>query len=240
MPSRPNPRARLARLPQPRHWITVPLVLTVAAFALGFCVKLIPGLTSPQFDIDVLLNRNHNPIGDAIALTIDAVLSPPGIVVILLVLFVLLLVLRRSPASAIALCTAITVSWLSSAAVKLIVDQPRPDTQLLQHPLVAAESSGSFPSGHTTFAVALAIGLYFLARDTRWAGGTIAAGILFTVLVAVSRLYLGVHYPSDVVGSFLVAAAAMLLYSGLWNRYGLRVLRRIGVKPTSPWTPSSP
>lgn len=229
MSSLPDPGVRLARLPQVRRWITVPVTLVVATLVLGFSVKLIPGLASAEFNVDLLFEQYHGTAGDVIALAIDTALSPTGIIVILLVLFALLLSVRRSPVSAFAVCSAIAVGWLSSALFKQIVDQSRPDAHLLQHPLVAAESSGSFPSGHTTFAVALAIGVYFLARGSRWVILAVVGGVAFSLLVAFSRLYLGVHYPSDVAGSFLVAAAAITVYSGLWNRYGLRMLRRIPV-----------
>jgi membrane-associated phospholipid phosphatase len=222
-----DPRVRLARLPQARRWIIMPLLLVLATLALGFTVKLSPGSASAEFRVDQLLSKHHNLLGDATALTIDTVLSPPGIILILLVMFALLLFVRRSPVNAFAVCSVIAVGWLSSEVFKLLVAQPRPDAHLLQHPLVPAEGAGSFPSGHTTFAVALALGIYFLARETRWVVPVVICGLLFTVLVAGSRLYLGVHYPSDIAGSFLVATAAITFYAGLWNRYGVPVLRRV-------------
>ena len=222
-----DPRVRLSRLPQLTGWVTVPLVLVLTTLLLVFAVKLTPAAATLEFRVDQLLGRHHNPIGDAVALTINTVLSPPGIIAILLTLFAFLLLVRRSPVNACAVCSTIAVGWLSSEIFKLLVAEPRPSAHLLLHPLVQADGSGSFPSGHTTFAVAFAIGIYFLARGTRWAVATAVGGLAFAFLVAGSRLYLGVHYPSDVAGSFLVAPAAIIFYSGLWNRYGLGLLRLI-------------
>ncbi|WP_241978223.1 phosphatase PAP2 family protein [Cryobacterium sp. Hz9] len=222
-----DPRGRLARLPQLRRWISVPLLLVLVTLILGFAVKLNPRLSGAEFRIDELLSRDHIAVGNAIALTIDALLSPPGIIIILLVLFVFLLVVRRSPVNAFAVTSVATVGWLSSEVFKLLVAQPRPDEHLLHNPLIPSDGSGSFPSGHTTFAVAIAIAICFLARGTRWAAPAAIVGLGFALLVAGSRLYLGVHYPSDVLGSFLVAPAAICLYTGLWNRYGMRVLNWI-------------
>jgi undecaprenyl-diphosphatase len=222
-----DPRVRLARLPQLRRWIIVPLLLVLVTLILGFGVKLIPGLSATEFRVDQLLSRHHNVVGNAIALTINTVLSPPGIILILLVLFAFLLVVRRSPVNAFAACSVAAVGWLSSETFKLLVAQPRPDAHLLQNPLVPADGAGSFPSGHTTFAVAFAIAIYFLARGTRSALVAAIAGLGFSLVVAGSRLYLGVHYPSDVLGSFLVATAAIGFYTGVWNRYGVRILSRI-------------
>ena len=222
-----DPRVRLSRLPQLTRWVTIPMLLVLATLLLGFAVKLTPAAAALEFRVDQRLSAHHNPIGDAIALTINTVLSPPGIIAILVALFVFLLVVRRTPVNAFAICSTIAVGWLSSEAFKLLIGEPRPNAHLLQHPLVAADGSGSFPSGHTTFAVAFAIGIFLLARGTRWAIAAAIGGAAFALLVAGSRLYLGVHYPSDVAGSFLVATAAITFYSGLWNRYGLRLLNRI-------------
>lgn len=54
-----------------------------------------------------------------------------------------------------------------------------------------------------------------------------AAGAALALVVAWSRLYIGVHYPSDVAASFLAASAAVVLLSGLWNRFGPRLVERL-------------
>ncbi|BAS11518.1 phosphoesterase PA-phosphatase related [Arthrobacter sp. Hiyo4] len=45
-------------------------------------------------------------------------------------------------------------------------------------------------------------------------------------LVGWSRLYIGVHYPSDVVGSLLAGTAAVVLLAGLWNRFAPLAFRK--------------
>ena len=49
---------------------------------------------------------------------------------------------------------------------------------------------------------------------------------LFAIVVAATRLYLGVHYLSDTVGGFINGVAGALLFAGLWNLLAYRVLRR--------------
>ena len=87
-------------------------------------------------------------------------------------------------------------------------------------PLVTIPHSHSFPSGHTATAVAAAIVLsYFAPR----------AAPLFAILaaaVAYSRLYVGVHFPLDIVGGALVGAATALLLLEVVRRRSGPALRR--------------
>jgi undecaprenyl-diphosphatase len=66
----------------------------------------------------------------------------------------------------------------------------------------------SFPSGHATVAVGLygmltVVLAYRLQGTARWA--VAVSGILVVLLIGISRLYLGVHYPTDVVAGYLAA-----------------------------------
>lgn len=66
----------------------------------------------------------------------------------------------------------------------------------------------SFPSGHTTHAAAFALGVWLLARESGRGGGWTPLLLLTGVLlVAMSRLYLQVHWPSDVLAGILLATA---------------------------------
>ena len=103
--------------------------------------------------------------------------------------------------------------------------------QILDH---AAEAS--FPSDHATLMFSLAIPLLCRARSRRWG----VALLLLGFAVAWSRIYLGVHFPLDMLGAFGVAAFASILiwmadpllrrrfYPGLISIYETR-LRRLGL-----------
>jgi len=68
--------------------------------------------------------------------------------------------------------------------------------------LISHESSGSFPSGHTMFLVPLALTVYYLKPKIGiWF-------ILGTILMGISRVVVGVHWPFDILGGFILGAIA--------------------------------
>ena len=229
----------MANLPQLRHWVVWPIVGVLLVLGLGFAEKLEPGVVQFQLGIDQWLDQHQNPILTSVALAINTIFSPLGIVIILILSFLFLLLIRRSPVNAFAFTSIAAVGWLSSEAFKVIVQMPRPDGRLLTHPAFA-ESGGhtSYPSGHTTFVAALVIASYLLARQTRAKSWVAVFGTILVAIVAWSRLYGGTHYLFDVVGAVLLALTAIAFYVGLWNRYGIRVLNwfpflsRTGSVPT--------
>ncbi len=72
---------------------------------------------------------------------------------------------------------------------------------------IAPETTYSFPSGHAMGSMTLACVLFLLAWHTRWRWPVAALMGSFVVLVGWSRVYLGVHYPSDILAGWAVASA---------------------------------
>jgi len=108
---------------------------------------------------------------------------------------------------------------LTSTVIKLLVARPRPGTGAL----VAASGYG-FPSGHATAAAAgwlsAALVIGSLTRRVAVRIAIAVTGILLVVLVGVSRVYLGVHQATDVLGGWMLGVlwpAAVLTANGLAN-----------------------
>ncbi|WP_024892200.1 phosphatase PAP2 family protein [Luteimonas huabeiensis] len=86
---------------------------------------------------------------------------------------------------------------------------------------IAPESTYSFPSGHAMGSASLALVLVLLSWPTRWRWPVLAAMAVFVPMVGLSRVYLGVHYPSDILAGWM---ASSLWVTGvyLWIYRGAR------------------
>jgi undecaprenyl-diphosphatase len=71
---------------------------------------------------------------------------------------------------------------------------------------IAPEATYSFPSGHAMGSMTLAWVVVLLAWHTRWRTPVVVAALAFAVLVGLSRVYLGVHYPSDILAGWAAAS----------------------------------
>ena len=117
-----------------------------------------------------------------------------------------------------------------SSVLKLDVDRPRPE--LVSH--LVTETSLSFPSGHAMLSAVTYLTLGALAA--RFLPGKVTRiyvlvlAVLVTLLVGTSRIYLGVHWPSDVLGGWCAGFAwAMIcwLAAHVWQWYGGEASRPI-------------
>ena len=118
------------------------------------------------------------------------------------VVAVALLFLNRQRADAL-LLALVTTSASLAPALKPLVGRPRPEYAIID----PIPHSLSFPSGHATFAILLGgMLIYLVGQRVRnpWLRHGLRGGLaLLVLLVGISRVYLGIHWPSDVIGGYL-------------------------------------
>ena len=96
---------------------------------------------------------------------------------------------------------------VTNLLLKNIVARPRPFAEIeALIPLIAKPTDFSFPSGHTT--ASFAVALVMLRMLPKKIG---IPAVVLAALVAFSRLYLGVHYPTDVLTGFVIALVGSML-----------------------------
>ena len=108
--------------------------------------------------------------------------------------------LRRTLARPLAL--GLLLSTGLNLLLKEFFARERPDLGSL-----LTESSYSFPSAHAMGSMTLAIVLSLLAWHTRWRWPILIAALAFALAVGASRVYLGVHFPSDILAGWAAAVA---------------------------------
>lgn len=94
-------------------------------------------------------------------------------------------------------------SILINRAAKLTFQRVRPS--LWESP--APEPDYAFPSGHAMGSMTFAIVLIILTWNTRWRWVTVIGGLMFAIAIGWTRMYLGVHYPSDIIAGWMASIA---------------------------------
>jgi undecaprenyl-diphosphatase len=159
------------------------------------------------------------------AMLLASFLGSAYFVIPLLALVAILLLRRRRLAEAVYLSTAYAGSGALNYVLKLFFHRMRPDL-----PWSPGTQDFSFPSGHAmnsfTFYVGLAA-VVWLVWGRRAGIVALAGGLLIVLLVGVSRVYLGYHYVSDVLGGYSAALLWLVVwavaFAAIWTRFRARV-----------------
>ncbi len=143
-------------------------------------------------------------------------------VVALTLIIVALFVYKNESRRALLVVTSVAGAALLNIILKSIFTRDRPElwTRLIQ------ETGYSFPSGHAMASAALAIAVAVALWHSRWRWYGFWFAVIYMVFVGYSRLYLGVHYPTDIVAGWLVSGAWVLAVALLMrSKFGHQALR---------------
>jgi undecaprenyl-diphosphatase len=190
-------------------------ILLLAMIGLGLLITKVLEHDWP-FTAEDGINRyfaaHRTDPGNVITLVGSFVGSTPCIIAVTAIVAFILLKTLHSWREPLFLCAAVSAQALVFLFTTLAIDRQRPSV----HRLDNSPPTSSFPSGHTSAATALYCGLALvLAMQVRrtWAKALCWVLVVFPLYVAISRLYRGMHHPSDVTASFINAAACITIMS---------------------------
>jgi len=156
------------------------------------------------------------------------------------ILAVAMLLIHRRRLQALVLASTVVLAQGLSELLKAWIDRPRPT--LVSH--LDLVYSSSFPSGHAmmTPVVYLTLAGILAAGQRRRSEKRLLLGaaVLLTVAVGVSRVYLGVHWPTDVLGGWILGGAMALMAILILHRAAPRRRSGIEVTPNPPSASPSP
>lgn len=226
--------------PTSRRWIAAFLLFLVLAsggvWAFAEIADWALGGDSHAFDRSVILSMRDsdnpdNPIGpewlEELGRDFTA-LGGTGVLTALTLVGVGYLLLLKKWKAALFLAGAILLGLVISSLLKEVFDRPRPD--LVPHGSHVYTSS--FPSGHSMMAAVCYLTLASLLcsiQNSHWIKVYIlSVAVVFAILVGVSRVYLGVHWPTDVFAGWL--AGAIWAFAAWWIAQRLRLNESPGKK----------
>lgn len=133
-------------------------------------------------------------------------------IVVGLIGFAILLFARRQRSHSFALFLNMGLVSLLNLGLKYVFGRPRPDEAIR----LVSEVGYSFPSGHSMFAVAFYGYLIYMVWHLAWSKrakiATTISGVVLILLIGLSRVYLGVHYATDIIGAFCISAVYLTLF----------------------------
>lgn len=135
----------------------------------------------------------------------------------LIPLTLILFITLKNKRVGILVASNVVIITVINQVFKFMLQRPRP-TEFR----IINESGYSFPSGHSMVSMAFYGFLAYLiyksvkSKHIKWI--SIALLLLLPVLIGISRIYLGVHYTSDVLAGFLISVSYLIVYTSIINR----------------------
>jgi len=176
----------------------------------------------PSFDTNLFLYLNAGPSPNALVVEFAIFIS--RYLQFLVPIYLIALWLRnanKSRETAISIALALLVAVALSYLIGLVWFRPRPFMVGLGHTLVAHRPNSSFPSNHGIVFACCAAVLFMMGRKVAaW------AAVVCGVVMAWSRIYIGVHYPLDMVGSVIVAVVSAKISLLCVGRCGAMLVSR--------------
>ena len=185
--------------------------------AVFICLVLVIGIVEDVLEKDVYyldvigydFISNHL-ISDSLTPIVKMITQFGGTIILITLAMILLIIIKNKKTGAL-ICGNLAISAGLNQILKNIVQRPRP-TEFR----IIDESGYSFPSGHSMVSAAFYGFLIYLIykniKNKYLKGSLISILSILIVLIGISRIYLGVHYTSDVIAGFLIAILYLIIF----------------------------
>ncbi len=215
----------IPRISHPIWWMVVSLLMVLAIGAWGL---FFPDARTSQITINIFVNDHGSKILDLLAQGVEKFFSPVYAIGLTGVLVVIVWIVKRSFWTAVGFGLAVAAAWLPVEAFKLIFNEARPDATQLINVVVPVQIDTSFPSGHVSFVIGLTYALLLLVGKGWFKPVLVILSVVIVVVVAYARIYAGVHYLSDTVGSVFASLVGILIFQQIWPGIARLTLPRRG------------
>lgn len=165
-------------------------------------------------DIIHWLQVSHTPLLDSIWGAITQLSSEDFLLILLPIVFWCI-----NARTGWLLFTLLMTSVIGEEVLKAVIATPRPDPQQVRVLMPETADGLSFPSAHAQNTTVV---FGFIAAQLKRRIAWLAAGVVI-LLVGVSRLYLGLHWPVDVLGGFVIGAVLLALALRVYTRWSRRL-----------------
>ncbi len=103
-------------------------------------------------------------------------------------------------------------AWVLAHYLKILIESPRPFVVFPYIHSLISETDFSFPSGHATFYMGLAFGIFLSHKKAGY------WFIFFAFLIGIARIMAGIHFPVDILGGFILGALIAYLVRFVYDR----------------------
>lgn len=166
------------------------------------------------WDKDVLLfiNKGSTPFLNKLMPIVTNFGGAIGVTVITFI-FLAIYLKKKDTSRFLLILSSVGGATILNIILKVIFKRQRP--QLWE--LLVYEPTFSFPSGHAMASAALAFSLIIALRHFKYKKTARTVLILYMLIIGFSRMYLGVHYPTDIIGGWIVSLAWTLIVMFILN-----------------------
>lgn len=159
-------------------------------------------LVIDSYIINIFKNKNNT------LTNIMKIITFLGSATCIITLTIILLITIKNKKIKLLIILNLIISTLLNQILKYAVQRPRPNNPLIE------ETGFSFPSGHSMVSLAFYGLLTYLILKSNIKHKTIVITfmLILIILIGLSRIYLQVHYPTDVLGGFLIATSYLIIF----------------------------